>query len=227
MGKARVMTSYIKYTPEVANDWKQAQADVQKDYPYQFRRVLDASTSSQMQSKLWLVNQLDYFEVKKVAIIGGWFCQYLAELLICDGAQLVHNFEIDEDVKTISYKYNKRHKEVGKYQCSIKDVMYKPLRRKDNPNVDLDPDYQFDTVINTSCEHMFPMKRFIDLNRDYINPLYVLQSTSDDQYDDHINCVNSPEELAEQAGIEPVHLDTLELNNGMKRFMAVGYDSRS
>ena len=105
--------------------------------------------------------------------------------------------------------------------------MYKPLRRKDNPNVDLDPDYQFDTVINTSCEHMFPMKRFIDLNRDYINPLYILQSTSDDQYDDHINCVNSPEELAEQAGIEPVHLDTLELNNGMKRFMAVGYDSRS
>ena len=65
------MTSYIKYTPEVANDWKQAQADVQKDYPHQFRRVLDASTSSQMQSKLWLVNQLDYFEVKKVAIIGA------------------------------------------------------------------------------------------------------------------------------------------------------------
>ena len=37
----------------------------------------------------------------------------------------------------------------------------------------------------------------------------------------------TPEELAEQAGIEPLHLDTLELNNGMKRFMAVGYDSRS
>ena len=225
--KVRVMTSYIKYTPEVANDWKQAQADVQKDYPYQFRRVLDASTSSQMQSKLWLINELECFDVKKVAVIGGWFCQYLAELLITDGAELVHNFEIDEDVKNISYKYNKRHKDGGKYQCSIKDVMYKPLKRKENPNVDLDPDYQFDTVINTSCEHMFPMKRFIDLNREYINPLYVLQSTSDDQYDDHINCVSSPEELAEQAGIDPLHTATLKLNNGMERFMAIGYDSRS
>ena len=35
------MVKYIKYTPEVANDWKQTIADVSKDYPYLFKRVLD------------------------------------------------------------------------------------------------------------------------------------------------------------------------------------------
>jgi len=34
------MIEYIKYTPEVARDWKQAQADVQKDYP----EVLESMT---------------------------------------------------------------------------------------------------------------------------------------------------------------------------------------
>ena len=196
------MTSYIKYTPEVANDWKQAQADVQKDYPHQFRRVLDASTSSQMQSKLWLVNALEPYHPKKVAVIGGWFCHYLTEMLIDIGAELVHNFEIDEDSKNISYKYNKRYKDDGRYQCSVKDV------------------------INTSCEHMFPMKRFVELNGEYIDPLYVLQSTNEDQYDDHINCVSGPEELAEQAGIFPDILEQMTLNNGMERYMVIGYDSR-
>ena len=52
------MVSYIRYTPAVANDWKQAAADVKKDYPHQFRRTLDISTSSQLQSKLWLVEEL-------------------------------------------------------------------------------------------------------------------------------------------------------------------------
>ena len=226
MVKVRVMTSYIKYTPEVANDWKQAQADVQKDYPHQFRRMLDASTASQMQSKLWLVNALEPYHPKKVAVIGGWFCHYLTEMLIDIGVELVQNFEIDEDSKNISYKYNKRYKDSGQYQCSVKDVMFKPLKRKENPNVDLDPEYCFDTVINTSCEHMFPMKRFVELNRPYIDPLYVLQSTNEEQYDDHINCVSGPEELAEQADIFPDVLEHMTLNNGMERYMVIGYDSR-
>ena len=54
-------------------------------------------------------------------------------------------------------------------------------------------------------------------------PLYVLQSTDDDQYDDHINCVSGPEELAEQGGL--VHIDymgSIKLDNGMNRFMVIG-----
>ena len=51
----------------------------------------------------------------------------------------------------------------------------------------------------------------------------MLQSTDEDKYEDHINCVKSPEELAEQAGINNAYyMGTKVLNNGMKRFMVIG-----
>jgi hypothetical protein len=83
-----------------------------------------------------------------------------------------------------------------------------------------------DLVINTSCEHMYPMSRFRKLNSFLEwskSPLYVLQSTDDEQWDDHINCVSGPDELAEQAElVDIMYSGTKELNNGMKRFMVIG-----
>ena len=119
------MVNHIRYTPELANDWKQASADVKKDYPHQFRRTLDASTSSQLESKLWAVTELlklpDLMDSPRVALIGGWFANYITPLLIDGlGAAVVFNYEIDQDAKEISYKYNKRYKDSAEYQCSVK-----------------------------------------------------------------------------------------------------------
>ena len=217
------MVNYLKYTSELCYDWKQAVADVERFYPHQMKRTLDASIPSQLESKLWVVDELvkieNCFDLQpNIALIGGWFANYLVPLLIDNlNAYKVVNYEIDNDAKDISYKYNKRYKETGQYQCLIKDAMMKEL------------DETFDIIINTSCEHMFPMKRFIKMNKhtmpfsgqQYI-PLYVLQSTNDDQYDDHINCVSSPEELAEQADIVPEYMGSLTLSSGMQRFMVIG-----
>ena len=211
------MVNYIQYTPEVANDWKQAATDVRKDYPHQFRRTLDASTASQLESKLWVVDELfklpDSIERLKVALLGGWFANFITPLLIDNlNASTVFNYEIDNDAKEISYKYNKRYKDSNKYQCSIKDIMMKTLED------------DFDIIINCSCEHMYPMTKFYEWNPELQDPLYVLQSTDDDQYDDHINCVGSPEELADQAKIaEVLYSGTKVLPNGMNRFMVIGY----
>ena len=83
----------------------------------------------------------------------------------------------------------------------------------------------YDIFINTSCEHMWPMSRFRDLNSELSNdPLYVLQSTDDSEWDDHINCVSSAEELIEQSKItEVLYSGEQKLDNGMKRFMVIGY----
>ena len=211
------MVNYIQYTPEVANDWKQAATDVRKDYPHQFRRTLDASTASQLESKLWVVDELfklpDSIERLKVALLGGWFANFITPLLIDNlNASTVFNYEIDNDAKEISYKYNKRYKDSNKYQCSIKDIMMKTLED------------DFDIIINCSCEHMYPMTKFYEWNPELQDPLYVLQSTDDDQYDDHINCVGSPEELTDQAKIaEVLYSGTKVLSNGMNRFMVIGY----
>ena len=213
------MVDYIQYTPELANDWKQASADVRKDFPHQFRRTLDASTASQLESKLWVVDELfklpDSIERLKVALLGGWFANFITPLLIDNlNASTVFNYEIDNDAKEISYKYNKRYKDSNKYQCSIKDIMMKTLED------------DFDIIINCSCEHMYPMTKFYEWNPELQDPLYVLQSTDDDQYDDHINCVGSPEELVDQAKIaEVLYSGTKVLPNGMNRFMVIGYSA--
>ena len=223
------MVDGINYTPEVANDWKQTAADVTKDYPHQFRRTLDATTASQLQSKLWLINTILDLKIKpkKVALIGGWYASYIVELLISEvGVEFVHNYEIDNDTKNISYKYNKRHKDSGKYACSIRDIMFKSVYKPLDPELKLGPPHpncHFVMVINCSCEHMFPMTRFHNLNKRDIDPVYVLQSTDEEMYDDHINCVGSPKELVDQSSIvDLMYSGSKILDNGMNRFMVIG-----
>ena len=133
------------------------------------------------------------------------------------GVKYILNTEIDTDVKNLTYKFNKRYKmrniseQKCFYECKMHDVMYKPIVTAN-----------FDLVINTSCEHMYPMSRFRKLNGNK-NYLYVLQSTDDEQWDDHINCVSGPDELSEQAElVDIMYSGTKELDNGMKRFMVIG-----
>ena len=203
---------YLKFTPNLANDWKNALSTSES---YLFKRVMDSMNESQLQSKLWIIQELVKLNIKpkRVAVLAGWFAQYIVPLLYdnFESVECVKNFEIDEDVKDISYKYNKRYKDSNKYQFSIKDVMMQTMEE------------DFDIIINCACEHMYPMTKFYELNPD-IKCLYVLQSTDDDQYDDHINCVGSPEELTEQANIiEILYSGTKLLSNGMNRFMDIGY----
>ena len=54
-------------------------------------------------------------------------------------------------------------------------------------------------------------------------PLFVLQSTDEDKYEDHINCVVDCDELAEQSGLTHVlYSGKKTLSNGMNRFMVIG-----
>jgi enterochelin esterase-like enzyme len=133
----------------------------------------------------------------------------------------IQNYEIDRDVKNISNRFNKRYKDIDKYRCIVKDIMWEKFIEREEKRI------IYDLIINTSCEHMFPMTRFYSLNKFKKYPLYVLQSTDDEQWDDHINCVSSPDELIEQAKItEVLYSGKRELDNGMKRFMVIGYPSK-
>jgi hypothetical protein len=229
------MVDYIKFTPELANDWKSVQTSVSHHhvsahglyYKHCAKRVEDASTHSQLESKLWIIEEVIKLNINidRVAILAGWYANFIVPLLIDElGVSFIHNFEIDRDVQYLSYKFNNRYKSQsgmgpGKYKCDIVDVMFDPIgkyMKMGHPN--------FDLIINTSCEHMFPMRNFTKLNKGFLgNPLYVLQSTDEDKYDDHINCVSGPEDLIQQSDFtEVIYSGTKELNNGMKRFMVIG-----
>ena len=209
---------YLKYTPEMARDWKNA-TNYAKGYLH--KRVLDSMNESQLISKMWLVQELLNLNIKpiNISLLAGWFAQYTVPLLIDNFKTIewIENFEMDRGIKNVAYKFNKRYKDDKKYKVSIKNVMFDNLVSLSSPN--------FDTVINCSCEHMYPMSKFRELSNTGVNnnTLYVLQSSDDTQYDDHINCVNDADELAEQANIiDVMYAGKKLLPNGMIRFMVIG-----
>jgi len=209
------MVNCIPMKPSAINDWARAFDFVSREKSWMFSRIKHASTISQTQSKLWLSEELSSLNLKcdRVAILGGWFAHIITPLLLenvrCGS---VINFEIDRDAKDISYKFNNRYNRTDRYFAKEKNIMLEPLS----------PKYNFDIVINTSCEHMFPMKKYRQLNQ-HINPIYVLQSTDNDKYDDHINCVKDEDELVEQSELKQVYFKGSKvLDNGMTRFMVIG-----
>ncbi len=209
---------YLKYTPEMAKDWKNA---INASEGYLRKRVADSMNESQLVSKLWLVEELSNLNVKPVniSLLAGWFAQYIVPLLYdnIESIEWIENFEMDRDIKRVAYKFNTRYKKEDKYKVSIKNVMFGNLISLSSPT--------FDTVINCSCEHMYPMSKFRKLKNTGVddNALYILQSSNDTQYDDHINCVNDADELADQANlIDILYAGEKLLPNGMTRFMVIG-----
>ena len=210
------MVNYLKFTPEMSNNWFRSLHETEKQRPWAFNRIMNASTESQMESKLWLASKIQGLGTK-VALLGGWYAHIITSLLIDEvGVDSVTNFEIDHDAHFISFKFNRRYKEAGKYRSIRRNVMTDSLSG-------VKPYEEWDLIINTSCEHMFPMWKFRDLNPQLKSSWYVLQSTDDDQYEDHINCVKSPDELADQAKlVDVLYSGSKVLSNGMNRFMVIG-----
>ena len=202
------MVNFINYTTETAHDWSYTWY---KSSSLLKKRIRDASTKSQLESKLWVINELINLKIApiRVALLGGWFANYITPLLVDNlNVQFIKNYDIDPDVLNLSKSLNKRYSIV--YRTVRSNVMLESVE-----NI-------FDTVINTSCEHMFPMIQFRKLNPK-LKSLYILQSTNETKYDDHINCVNSPEELANQAMLQEVYYSGSKvLDNGMTRFMVIG-----
>ena len=184
--------------------------------------------ASQLESKIWLVETLEKFDVqpKRVALLAGWFAQYIVPLMFdtFPKCEWIENFEIDHDVAPISYKFNKRYKDENKYKINMRNVMIKPLKFVQNPNTPIPKDDIYDVIINCACEHMYPMWKFRELNNAVQkNPLLVLQSSNDNQHEDHINCVESEDELIDQARIKHViYSGSKILSNKSTRFMVIG-----
>jgi hypothetical protein len=204
------MVDYIKYNFETINDWKRSAHKI-KNNEFLTERLKNASTASQLQSKLWIVNELINLNIKpkRVAILGGWFANYITPLIVDNlDVSFIRNYDIDKEVLDVSSSLNKRYEKI--YNTGTRNIMIEPI------------DYNFDLVINTSCEHMFPMMKFKEINY-RLNCTYVLQSTNETKYDDHINCVNSVDELVKQADIKEMYFSGSKiLDNGMTRFMVIG-----
>ena len=106
-----------------------------------------------------------------------------------------------------------------------RNVMDKSLRYVKTLDDTQEKDAQvYDVVVNTSCEHMFPMWKFRELNPQLEDSLFVLQSTNQtENCPDHINPVENEDELIEQARLMDVWFSgKKKLLNGFERFLVIG-----
>lgn len=191
--------------------------------------IFDSFSSNQYKAKSALLNAVDKLDIldanSTVVIWGGWYGSILIPHLANKVKKIV-NFDLDDETTKISKKIFSNYTNVN-YIC---DDVFKTYR-----------DVYLDTnlIINTSCEHMSPMKEWKwfgagamskDTNTEiFRNPklpddcYFAFQSNNMFDIEGHINCVNSLQEFKEQMPerAEVLFEEEVEDTRGT-RYMLVG-----
>jgi hypothetical protein len=190
----------------------------------------DCFSRGQLQSKLWLVDELKKCNVDlgTVFLCAGWYAT-LATMLFESNIKIdkVRSFDIDPRCVPIAKVFNKPWvMEDWKFQAStqdIKDINYSThtflVNRADGSDCQLieSPD----TIINTSCEHIPNFKEWYTKIPE--GKLVVLQSNNYYEIKEHVNCVASIEEFAVKAPMDNIlYSGEFELPK-YTRFMLIGY----
>ena len=190
----------------------------------------DCFSRGQLQSKLWLVDELKKCNVDlgTVFLCAGWYAT-LATMLFESNIKLdkVRSFDIDPCCVPIAKVFNKPWvMEDWKFQAStqdIKDINYSThtflVNRADGSDCQLieSPD----TIINTSCEHIENFDQWYA--KIPAGKLICLQSNDYIAIEEHVNCVGSIEEFAAKAPMNNIlYSGEFELPK-YTRFMLIGY----
>tara|TARA_B100000925_G_scaffold66422_1_gene45297 strand:- start:9006 stop:9689 length:684 start_codon:yes stop_codon:yes gene_type:complete len=217
----------IKYSYDIGKFADILNRVIFRDYPHRAKDFVESFISNQINCKIWLVTELKNIlerkgiTAKRITIMGCWYGNIMAPLLLdnIEGLEQIDLIDMDEDALLIGRKFLQKRMDDGKVKINFmtKDV-----------NFDEFDDFYTQVVINTSCEHMYPMSSVIFRNDKDV--IYCLQSNDMHEIREHVNCVSSPEELAQQSAIEKIyyrgvheHKAAIDLKRETyNRFMVIG-----
>jgi hypothetical protein len=150
--------------------------------------LLDSFSPNQFKSKLKLINHIKNLNIlnkdSEIVIFGSWYGSILIPAFYNDVKQIT---AIDKDPKVISKAKYKIFKHYNVDFIS-KDVFeWAP----DSSRIK-----KCNLIINTSCEHMKPMKELEPLKNS--KSYFAFQSNNMFDIPTHINCVNNIDEFKEQ-----------------------------
>ena len=192
--------------------------------------LADALSLGQLQSKIWLINNLPS-NLGTVFICAGWYGT-LAALMFeraNDKFDKIRSFDIDKSCASIADNVNRPWVIDGwifkAITQDIMDIDYTGHSWQGWSNIN--QRYSFpiidtpDTIINTSCEHI---ENFEDWYAKIpVEKLIILQSNNYFEITDHINCVNNLDEFAKQSPMNTlIYEGELQLPK-YKRFMRIGF----
>ena len=190
----------------------------------------DCFSRGQLESKLWLVKELQKTKVDlgTVFLCAGWYAT-LATMLFESSiiVDKIRSFDIDDTCRDIAETFNKPWvKDNWKFKSSTKDIMdinyeferYEVIRA-DGTTCPLDDTP--DTIINTSCEHIENFEEWYA--KIPAGKLVILQSNNFFEVDEHVNCVSSIKEFTTMAPMDNIlYSGELDLPK-YKRFMLIGH----
>ena len=178
-------------------------------YPYRAKDIVNSFDQRKILVKEKMVYRLKKYQEKgtlpnplsRINIVGGWYGNILIPLL-------------DEHIK---------YKQINFYELdfealSIAKNIYFPKRPEikwiggDATKIEFTGNDKL--TINTSCEHMTPL----NIKKGYV----ALQSNDYIDIEDHLNCVNNTEELAEQYSMSKVWYESTKDFYNYKRFTVIG-----
>lgn len=182
-------------------------------------RWIESVSPNQIESKSWLCDNLRNCKIPKndngkvnIEIVGGWFGFPLIENLnnSMDFINKINLYDLDPIACRIARKY----KEVFNFKFDIIIHERDYFDQKDMRRAHI--------VINTSSEHMPSIEPLKEYLISPSNSLMILQSNNMVDEPDHVNCVESVDELVKKSGIKNVmYKGSLPLGN-YNRFMVMG-----
>ena len=149
--------------------------------------LLDSYSPNQFKSKEVLINHINDLNIlddkSEIVILGSWY----GSILIPAFKQVKQITAIDVDNRVISIAKNRLFNHYKNIDFITSDVFDTSRYNRI---------MQANLIINTSCEHMRPMKELDCLSNS--KSYFAFQSNNMFDIPTHINCVNNIEEFKEQ-----------------------------
>ena len=160
-----------------------------KNEPTLYLDIIDSFSNDQFKSKIYLLEKIDQLDIldseSEVVIFGCWYGSILVPALSSKVKKITG---IDLDDMAIRIAKNR-------FFPNYKNVIF---RTSDVFSRDQDRHHNAKLFINTSCEHMLPMKDWPYWSQLKSNAYFAFQSNNMDWIEGHVNCVHSLEEFKNQ-----------------------------
>ena len=216
--KTRPNTVTMDKFPIPVWEWSRQMLDISYNYPHRVEDFAKSFSRNQFYAKCWMMEvlraEVDFTIDRQTRwwILGSWYGTLIIPLIwqYFGTLKKIHMCDFDGEALEIAERLH------GK-------------RRLMTHAIDVNWEFErlakvkTDIMVNTSCEHMYPMTDF------KTDALCVFQSTNFKEDYAHINAVDSLEEFEEQCNMTQVlwkgEIPFHDYDDHHKRFMIIGYKS--
>ncbi len=160
--------------------------EIKNDGLGQSKRILDSLSRIQFESKGKLLEMIDEYveSYSTVTVLGCWFMPIVGYAL-SQKVNYVQGIDIDDKATRIGRRL---FAGIENVEFINKDVFKMPNDKMLLSNI----------IINTSCEHMPPMKEYPYWDRLSKDTYFAFQTHTNANIDDHTNCAKSLNDFVKQ-----------------------------